>query len=257
MYYIQSQKSTWNGHFSRQTPCATVGLYVESANVVGYQSKAVRQFLSQQVCTFDQIGVSEGALDIQKLIPVDGEGDYIGNGAVTIQFISPLGAAQSFYSYYGKDEYDDDTPAGWYDEDEDELAVYTFAAGEAFNVYSSDPSVFQYSGEVNMAETDVPFRQYLSAQGNIRPAAVDIQDVIPVDDEGDYIGSGDITIQFISNLGAAQTFYSYYGKDEYDDDTPAGWYDEDEDELADYTFAAGEGFKLYAGTAGFLRFPEM
>ena len=91
--------------------------------MVGYQNKAVRQFLSQQVCTFDQIGVSGGALDIQKLLPVDGEGNYIGDGAVNIQFYSNLGAIQGQYAYYGKDEYDDDTPAGWYDESEDELRV--------------------------------------------------------------------------------------------------------------------------------------
>ena len=48
---------------------------MESANVVGYQNKAVRQYLSPQVCTFDQIGVTGGALDIQKLVPVDGEGE--------------------------------------------------------------------------------------------------------------------------------------------------------------------------------------
>ena len=229
---------------------------IESQNIVGYQTKEVRQYLSQQVCTFDQIGVEGGALDIQKLIPVDSEGNYIGHGAVTIQFISSRGAAQSFYSYYGENEYDDDTVAGWYDEDEDELTVYSFSSGEGFNVYASDACAFIYSGEVNMAETDVPFRQYLSAQGNIRPASVNIQDIIPVDGESNYIGDGNITIQFISNRGAAQSFYSYYGENEYDD-TVAGWYDEDEDELADYTFAAGEGFKLYAGKAGYLRFPEI
>ena len=52
-------------------------------------------------------------------------------------------------------------------------------------------------------------------------------------------------------------YCAFDGEDEFDDNTPAGWYDEDEGELADYTFAAGEGVKLYAGTAGFLRFPEM
>ena len=108
-----------------------------------------------------------------------------------------------------------------------------------------------------MAETDVPFRKNLSMQGNIRPTTTDIQDVIPVDGEGDYIGDGEINIQFASPLGLLEVAYSYYGKDEYDDDTPAGWYNEKTDELADYTFTAGEGFKVSAGKAGFLRFPEL
>ena len=236
--------------------CATVGLCIES-NVVGYQNKDVRKNLSQQVCTFDQIGVEGGALDIQKLLPVDGEGNYVGDGAVNVQFLSPLGVKQSSYAYYGKDEYDDGMPAGWYDEMEDELAVYSFNSAEGFMVLSSETCNFQYSGEVNMAETDVPFRKNLSPQGNIRPSSVDIQRIIPVDDNEEYIGDGAVNVQFLSPLGVKLQSYAYYGKDEYDDGMPAGWYDEMEDELAVYTFAPGEGFMLLAGQAGYLRFPEL
>ena len=225
--------------------------------MVGYQNKSVRQDLSQQVCTFDQIGVAGGVLDIQKLLPVDDEGDYVGDGAVNVQFLSPLGVKLSSYAYYGEDEYDDDMPAGWYNEKTDELAEYSFASAEGFMIYSSDAFNFQYSGEVNQSETDVPFRKDLSPQGNIRPTTVDIQGIIPVDDEGDYIGDGAVNIQFLSPLGVKLSSYAYYGEDEYDDDMPAGWYNEKTDELADYTFAAGEGFMIYATEAGYLRFPEL
>ena len=112
--------------------------------MVGYQTKAVGKNLSQQVCTFDQIGVEGGALDIQKLLPVDGEGDYVGDGAVNVQFLSPLGVKLSSYAYYGKDEYDDDMPAGRYDEMEDELADYTFAAGEGFMMYASQAGYLRF-----------------------------------------------------------------------------------------------------------------
>ena len=236
--------------------CATVGLCIES-NVVGYQNKDVRKNLSQQVCTFDQIGVTGGALDIQKLLPVDGEGNYVGDGAVNVQFLSPLGVMQSSFAYYGTDEYDDDMPAGWYNEKTDELAEYSFNAAEGFMVNSSDACNFQYSGEVNMAETDVPFRKNLSPQGNIRPASVDIQTILPVDDEGQYIGDGAVNVQFLSPLGLMQSSFAYYGTNEYDDDMPAGWYNEKTDELAEYTFAAGEGFMISASQAGYLRFPEL
>jgi len=236
---------------------ATVGFSIESSNVVGYQNKDVRKNLSQQVCTFDQIGVTGGALDIQKLIPVDGEGDYAGDGAVHIQFISALGVLQSAYGYYGDDEYDDGMKAGWVDEDNDELADYSFDSAEAFLVYSSTACNFQYSGEVNMAETDVPFRKNLSVQANIRPSSVDLQSIIPVNGEGEYIGDGAVHIQLLSPLGAMQTQYGYYGDDEYDDGMKAGWVDEDNDELADLTLTAGQGFMVYASQAGYLRFPEL
>ena len=230
---------------------ATVGFCVESANIVGYQTKAVRQYLSQQVCTFDQIGATGGALDIQNLIPVDANGDAVGGGEVTVQFISSLGVLQTSYLYCLEEEMGDD--AGWYDDDGN-MADYTFDAGEAFQLYSNSAVNFIYSGEVNMAETDVPFRQYLSVQANIRPASVDIQSIVPVDDNEELIGGGEVTIQFISPLGILQTSYLYCLEEEMGEE--AGWYDDDGN-MADYTLAAGEGFKVYAGQAGYLRFPEL
>ena len=236
---------------------ATVGLSIESANVVGYQNKDVRRGLSQQACTFDQIGVAEGALDVQNLIPVDGEGAPVGDGDVTIQFINNTGKIINQYTYYlAKELGPMQTTPGWYDEDEEE-ADYAFNAGEAFQVSAASACNFVYSGEVNMAETDVPFRRGLSFQANVRPTSVGIQAIIPVDGEGNAIGDGDVTIQQFTNLGKISTQYTYYlAKELGPMQTTPGWYDEDEEE-ADVTFLAGEGFKLSAASAGYLRFPEM
>ena len=150
------------------------------------------------------------------------------------------------YAYYGPKELNKkQTEAGWYDEDTEELAEYDFSSGEGFQVYGNSACNFQYSGEVNMAETDVPFGQYLSMQGNVRPSSVDIQDIIPVDGEGEYIGEGEVNIQFASAFGVLEAAYSYYGPKELNKkQTVAGWYDEDTEELAEYSFAAGEGFKI-------------
>ncbi len=71
----------------------------------------MRQYLSQQVCTFDQIGVTRGALDIQKLIPDDGKGNEVG-GKVTVQSFSSLGVTQTSYTYYKADGYDEGYAAG-------------------------------------------------------------------------------------------------------------------------------------------------
>ena len=241
--------------------CATVGYSdLESANTVGYLNKSVRKNLSQQVCTFDQIGVAGGALDIQNLLPVDDDGEVVGDGEATIQFITDLGKLTTQYSYYlARELSQSQTEAGWYDDDE-ELAEYSFAAGEAFQVSAASALHFIYAGEVNMAETDVPFRRNLSFQANVRPTPVDIQSVIPVDgndDEAEVIGDGDVTIQIFSALGKIQTQYSYYlARELSQSQTEAGWYDDDE-EYADKEFVAGEGFKLSAAQAGYLRFPEL
>ena len=87
----------------------------------------------------------------------------------------------------------------------------------------------------------------------------DIQSIIPVDavDDGEYIGDGDITIQFTGNRGALEGAFAYYGDDEYDDDCPAGWYNEDTDERVTYSFEPGQGFKVNAATACYLKFPAL
>ena len=240
---------------------ATAPLFaaVESPNIVGYQNKEVRKLLSQQIVTFDKIGVD--GIDIQGLLPVDGDGAYVGGGEVTVQFINDRGKVTGSYSYYGKDEYDDGFAAGWYDEGTDELADYTFENGEAFMVLAGEACNFTYNGEVNMLATYIPCRKLLSVQGNIRPAAVNIQTLVPYDstDEADqaYVGGGEVTVQFTNDRGKVIGSYSYYGKDEYDDGFAAGWYDEGTDELAVYSFGAGEGFLMLTGQACYLKFPAL
>jgi hypothetical protein len=100
--------------------------------------------MSQQACTFDQIGVTGGALDIQKLIPVDNEGDYIGDGDVTIQFYTYVGKFEKAYCYYGENEFEEDRVAGWYDENEGELADYTFVAGEGFKLSAATAGYLRF-----------------------------------------------------------------------------------------------------------------
>ena len=123
---------------------ATVGLSIESANVVGYQNKDVRRGLSQQACTFDQIGVAEGTLDVQNLIPVDGEGAPVGDGDVTIQFINNTGKIINQYTYYlAKELGPMQTTPGWYDEDEEEADV-TFLAGEGFKLSAASAGYLRF-----------------------------------------------------------------------------------------------------------------
>ena len=223
--------------------------------MVGYQNKDVRKGLSQQVCTFDQIGVTGGALDIQRLIPVDSNGDAVIGGEVVIQFYNYVGKYERQFYYAGADEVDDGSIEGWYD-DNDEYVTYSLDANEAFQVSAAQAVSFVYSGEVNMAETDVPFRKGLSFQGNIRPATVDIQSVIPVNDEGESIIGGEVNIQFYTFVGKFERQFYYAGQDEVDDGSIEGWYNDD-DEYAEFSFAPAQGFKVSAAQAGYLRFPEL
>ena len=236
--------------------CATVGLCVESANIVGYQTKDVRKNLSVQLATFEDVA-AEG-MDIQNIKPVPAEGEDVSSGDFTIQIYGATGVIQTQYLYVLGEDIDEGYPDGWYEEDMETLVTKTFDAGEAFNLSMAvEGAALQYAGQVNGEETSVPVRQNLSAQGNFRPTSVDIQSIIPVVDEGKSFSSGDFTIQIYGPTGVIQTQYLYVFGADIDEGYADGWYEEDMETYVDKTFAAGEGFNVSAATAGYLKFPAL
>ena len=240
--------------------CAAVAFQaksdVVSSDIVGYQTKEVRQNLSVQLPTFEDVG-AEG-MDIQNIQPVAPEGEEVASGDFTMQIYGDTGVIQASYMYVLGEDIDDGYPDGWYEEDMETLVTKTFDIGEAFNMYMSiDGASLQYAGKVNGEETSVPVRKNLSAQGNFRPAPVDIQSIVPTVDEGDEVASGDFTMQIYGDTGIIQASYMYVLGEDIDDGYADGWYEEDMETLVEKTFAAGEGFNVYAAKAGYLKFPSL
>lgn len=222
-------------------------------------NKDIGQNLTVQIPCFEAVG-AEG-VDIQSIKPAS-KAD-LESGSVTIQIFNSFGRVTEQYAWVLADDYmgDVEQPVdGWYNEDWDTLITKKFDIGEGFKVYSSAEGVtFTYAGEVLAAQTVVPVRQNLSAQGNIRPVPVDIQKIIPAAIEGE-LESGMITIQVINNFGRVVEQYVWVLADDYmgEEEVPVdGWYNEDWDTLVEKTFEPGEGFLVYAGTACTLTFPAL
>ena len=237
---------------------ATVGMAdVESANIVGYQNANVRQNLSVQLPTFEGVG-SEG-MDIQKIIPVPAEGEVLESGDYTIQIFNDVGRVTTQYAYVLGEDIDDGYADGWYEEDWETFVEKTLAPGEAFKVSAAKAGgTFQYAGEVHGEAISVPVRQNLSAQGNVRPTAVNIQSIVPAVAEGDDLESGDFTMQLISDTGRVTTQYAYVLGEDIDDGYADGWYEEDWETIVEKTFAPGEGFLMSAAKdGGALTFPAL
>ena len=223
---------------------------------MGYQNKDVRKNLSVQLATFDDIGTA--GMDIQNIKPVAPDGEDIASGDFTIQIYGPTGAQTASYAWVLGEDIDDGYPDGWYEEDWETIVTKTFEPGEAFNLYMAvDGASLQYAGQVNGEEILVPVRKNLSAQGNLRPTSIDIQDIIPVVEDGDELASGDFTIQIYGPTGAQTASYAWVLGEDIDDGYPDGWYEEDWETIVVKTFTAGEGFNVYAATAGYLKFPEL
>ena len=72
--------------------------------------------------------------------------------------------------------------------------------------------------------------------------------------QGENINTGDVNIQTLEAYGRTLATYIYYGEEEYDDGSIAGWYTDDG--LADVTFTAGQGLWVAAPDAETtIRFP--
>ena len=229
---------------------------VESANIVGYQNANVRQNLSVQLPTFEGVG-SEG-MDIQSIKPVLAEGEDIESGDFVIQIFNATGRVTTQYPYVLGEDIDVGYADGWYEEDWETIVEKTFDAGEAFKVYAAkDGGSFLYAGEVKGEAIEVPVRQNLSAQGNLRPTAVNIQSIVPVVPEGEVLESGDFVIQIFNATGRVTTQYPYVLGEDIDDGYADGWYEEDWETLVEKTFDAGAGFLMYSTKGGSLTFPAL
>ena len=184
--------------------------------------------------------VAGGDVNIQDIKP---SGDNIDTGDVYIETLNAYGQMLSLYSYYGADEWDDGSVAGWYDDDG--LVDVTFAAGTGLWVGAPDAeTTLTFAGKVPTADVVVQLRAGFTATANMMPTDMNIQDILPA---GENINTGDVYIETLNAYGQMVSLYTYYGEDEWDDGSVAGWYDDDG--LVDVTFAAGTGLWIGAPDA--------
>lgn len=211
---------------------------VASSFTVGYQQKGLQAGSTMTGCTFVPVG--GGDVNIQDILPA---GSNIDTGDVNIQTLNAYGQTIATYSYYGEEEWDDGSEAGWYDDDG--LVDVSFAAGTGLWVAAPDnETTLTFSGKVPTDDVVVQLRAGSTATANMMPTDVNIQDILPV---GSNIDTGDVNIQTLNAYGQTIATYSYYGEDEWDDGSEAGWYDDDG--LVDVTFPAGQGLWVAAPDA--------
>ena len=208
---------------------ASLGVSAASFTV-GYQQKGLQTGFTMSSATFVPVG--GGDVNIQDIKP---NGDSIDEGNVSIQTLDAYGRMVDLYTYYGEDMFDDGYPAGWYDDDG--LVDVTFSAGTGLWIAAPDADTsLTFSGKVPTSDVVVVLRTGFTATANMMPTSISIQDILPV---GATIDEGNVSIQTLDAYGRMVALYTYYGEDMYDDDYPAGWYDDDG--LVDVTFDAGTG----------------
>ena len=233
------------------TLCATVGLAVESANVVGYASGSLRDGSKGVGAQF--VAVSGETIDLTD-IKVTGYDSAVGTeGVVSVQILDAGGMANMTYFYY-------DVPGdftAWLDGNDDEVSpgTVTLSAGEGLWV-SAPSSTYglQTAGQVPTSGIAVALRDGSKMVVNCTPVDVDLTDIDvsgynPVDGT-----EGVVSAQILDAGGMANMTYFYY-------DVPGdftAWLDGNDEEVEAGTIVIGPGEGLWVSapsTAYSLVFP--
>ena len=210
--------------------CAAVTFGLESANVVGYQTKTLDAGFSLSTPTFLDVGQTSMDLQNFKLGP-----NAAGDGTEMIQFLNDEGQCPEMWIWLnanmGMDE-------GWYDFNTWEPITKTIvpAVGYLMNVSASVDMLV--AGQVKTDKTTVTIPTGFSVFGNNTPVDVDIQS-IKLGEAA--LGDGTEMIQFLNNEGQCTEMWIWLNANMGMEE---GWYDFNTWEPIEYTVKAGEAFLM-------------
>ena len=173
----------------------------------------------------------------------------------TLQTKKPTGSADEAYVFLDGEEDigEEGWPKGWYLDDYETFGTKTFAAGEGFLLYTSlTGATLTYSGEVLTGPIEIPLVNGFSLESNPRPVALNIQNIIPVNADGEVEYGGVFTLQTKLATGSADEAYVFLDGEEDigEEGWPKGWYLDDYETFGTKTFNPGEGFLMYTSLTG-------
>ena len=210
--------------------CAAVTFALESANVVGYQTRTITTGFSLSTPTFQDVGECDIDLQNFKL-----SANAAGDGTEVIQFLDDQGQCTQIWIWLnGNVGYEE----GWYD-------FYTWepitqkinpGVGYLMNV-GADVDIIT-SGQVKAEDTVVTIPAGFSVHGNNTPTDINLQTMKL---GATAAGDGTEVIQFLDDQGQCTQIWIWLnGNVGYEE----GWYDFYTWEPISYTVKAGEAFLL-------------
>jgi hypothetical protein len=258
-----------------------VAMAIESANVVGYQNKALNaQANSFVTMTFLPTGTSKENITLSSFQPKGGEDgweyskDYLATIKVNGSFDKKYGYVSAYWA--GEEGFDDASLEGWWDLDAckadfevDELVsrnnvVIPFGTGVAIYTSMSDITV-TFSGEVLSEDYGVPLNpQANTFTGLYAPKTMTLGELVPTGGEDgweyskDYLATLKVNGSFDKKYGYVSPYWA--GEEGFDDTSLEGWWDLDVckadfdvDEFESRNTVeidAGQAFAVYTSMSG-------
>ena len=227
--------------FGMASALALCGMAIESSNIVGYGESTLKR--GATMCAPMFVGCTSAEVSITDLIPT-GE-DIDGEGGIYINTLDAFG--RTVDAYYWIDWGGEDV--GWMNGDFEKVDV-KFAPGQGLWITADNAQTgIRSSGQVELKDTLVQLRRGATATGNMTPAEVSIQDILP---EGDDVSTeGGVYINTLDAFG--RTVDAYYWIDWGGEDV--GWMNGDFEKV-DVTFEPGQGLWVTGeNDTTYLRFP--
>ena len=213
--------------------CAAVTFGIESANVVGYQTKTTSSGFNFVAPTFKN--VSSSKINIQE---ISISGDNITEWVDNIQILDEGGATVSQYMWLNA--FSMGEKAGWYDLEKNEYASATLNPGDSILIETlNEGALITFSGAVADSVITLTSVCGFNFVGNATPVSINIQDVKI---SGDNLTEWVDNIQILDEGGA--TVKQYMWLNAFSMGEKAGWYDLEKNEYVNETIEAGQGFLL-------------
>ena len=232
---------------------ATVGLALESANVVGYAQTGLRYGNKGAGACFVPANGS-ATINLQDLVVTGYEGDCYGD--VSIQELDSAGRSIDGRKWFWYDA-EEDGYYGWYNEEEECPTDVTLAPGEGLYVSAPNESYsLQSAGQVPTSDIAVQLRYGNKHCVNPTPVAININSTTDGVWVSGYEGDcyGDVSMQKLDNAGRSIDGEKWFWYDA-EGDGYYGWYNENE-ETPEVNIAPGESVYVTApSTAYFINFP--
>ena len=221
--------------------------------VVGYAKNDLTNGYSLIVAPFCEVGqdTDEAATSINKFIPVDSNGQTLGNATFQLQTKNAQGGLGKDYVYLldGDDSNEGD---GWFSgEDWCTPADKTFKIGESFLFNSGvQGGTLTFDGQVVSRPLGLKLINGYQLLGNPRPTALPLANIIPVDADGNTVGNAAFQLQTKNAQGGLGKDYVYLldGDDSNEGD---GWFSgEDWCTPADLILQPCDGFLFNSALTG-------
>ena len=227
---------------------ATVGLSLESANVVGYASANLQQGSKGAGLTFAGITTATKLGDLT-IVGYDASTGY-SDAEIFCSKLDPAGGSLTTYFWY---DYEDEGVRyrGWFDEEGNEGNDVELALGEGLWIGAPNSTFStQSAGQVAEGDISVKLRQGSTLCPNPTPVTLPLNSVtITGYDPSEGYSSAEVFCSKLDAAGGSLTTYFWY---DFEDEGTVyyGWYDEEGNE-ADITLSPAESIWVGAPNSTF------